>query len=554
MANSISETNRIHIQTCLQNTQVRCDRLDPCGNCQDAGISCCRRRDTKRRSKSTRRQKYQNSHSPHSPRLQTIPDYQFDAKLADISNDTSAEVMPECSVPSHDPDDFYKPGARISYDLAYDAQITVGNQSNEPGGVLSRIPSTELLTWMLKDIQSDRFGSFIADYFRHISKPTLKRMGLSLLHNKASPYESKIYTVCVNDTAYRFLTTVINLEDNSELVLGLRKSTTEYRAAAQAALKQIPLLTTPSLGLLQAIICGAFLYQTCGDVCLSGDLIKSACKICIDLDLHNMALHGNATEEEFFCFIRCYTLNRHYAFQSRKLWYPLDVQLPSNLCDLYPTYPPISELLLIHLDLAHVQDTMISCLPRRSLTDEDVLSLYYTGNSMLRKMQYIGGRMSQIFSFSSQWKGLDTQAEISTLKFAYHIYVLSAEKQPAVNLLNRTVLLYPATAYFVVFCNFVATSDIGDFNLMKAIVDRLAQSGISYSLVQLRTLFQTLLSLSQGVFNDERIAMQRIPLEPQSYSSVSYPVGNQFSVHWNADEYVFNQFLFTGAENYSEML
>lgn len=134
----------------------------------------------------------------------------------------------------------------------------------------------------------------------------------------------------------------------------------------------------------------------CGDVDLSGDLIKSACKICIDLDLHNTALHGNATEEEVFCFIRCYTLSRNYAFKSRKLWCRLDVQLPSNLCDLYPTYPPISELLLIYLDLAHVQDTIISCLPGRSLTDEYVLSLHHTGNYMLRKMQYIKGRMSQV--------------------------------------------------------------------------------------------------------------------------------------------------------------
>lgn len=84
-------------------------------------------------------------------------------------------------------------------------------------------------------------------------------MGLSLLHNKASPHESKIYTVCVNAIAYRFLTTVINFEDDSELVLELKKSATEYRVAAQAALKQIPLLTTPSIGLLQAIICGVSL-------------------------------------------------------------------------------------------------------------------------------------------------------------------------------------------------------------------------------------------------------------------------------------------------------
>jgi hypothetical protein len=81
-------------------------------------------------------------------------------------------------------------------------------------------------------------------------------MGLSLLHNEASQYESKIYTACVNATAYRFLTTVIHLEDDPELIIELRKSATEYRVTAQAALKQIPLLTTPSLGLLQAIICG----------------------------------------------------------------------------------------------------------------------------------------------------------------------------------------------------------------------------------------------------------------------------------------------------------
>ncbi|KAJ5848626.1 hypothetical protein N7455_012583 [Penicillium solitum] len=55
----------------------------------------------------------------------------------------------------------------------------------------------------------------------------------------------------------------------------------------------------------------------------------------------------NATDEEVFYLIWCYTLNRHYAFKSRKLRCSLVVQLPSNLCDLYPTCPPISELLLI---------------------------------------------------------------------------------------------------------------------------------------------------------------------------------------------------------------
>lgn len=117
----------------------------------------------------------------------------------------------------------------------------------------------------------------------------------------------------------------------------------------------------------------------------------------------------------------------------------------------------------------------------------------------------------------------------------------------------RTILLYPATAYLVIFCNVVATSDIGDFNLMKAIADCLTQTGISYPLVQLRTLYQKFLGLSQEFFNDERNAIQRIA-SPQLGSPPSNPVGNPFAITWGADDFVFNQFVFTGAESFSGML
>lgn len=71
----------------------------------------------------------------------------------------------------------------------------------------------------------------IANHCRHISKPTLKRMGLSILYNKTSAYESNIYTVYVNPVVSRFLTTVIKLEDNPKLVHRPRKSTTQYQVA-----------------------------------------------------------------------------------------------------------------------------------------------------------------------------------------------------------------------------------------------------------------------------------------------------------------------------------
>ena len=117
----------------------------------------------------------------------------------------------------------------------------------------------------------------------------------------------------------------------------------------------------------------------------------------------------------------------------------------------------------------------------------------------------------------------------------------------------RTILLYPVTAYLILFCNVVATSDIGDFNLMKAIADCLTQTGISYPLVQLRTLYQKFLGLSQEFFNDERNAMQRIG-SPQLGSPHSNPVGNPFAISLGTDDLLFDQFVFTGVESFTSML
>ncbi|CAG8890453.1 unnamed protein product [Penicillium egyptiacum] len=621
--------------------KVRCDRRDPCGNCQDAGISCNRRRAVKRKCLSTRPRGSHSRSSSHSSRRRATPDHQYDQ-----GNSTDAVLPLVRSVPSRNFNDLRGPKTGVLYDPVHDAQMTIQHQlCHLPGLTLdrrsvletalsiirvvsdnsrvlaqdslndhqevvsSRSPSIEFLTWMLKgipmltylnafqihtdcetpDIRADRFGTFVADYFRHISIPKLKQMGLQLLRNNISTHDSIIYTVCVNAVAYKFITTVVNLEEDTDVALELRKNATEYRAAAQAALKQIPLLIPPSLGLLQAIICGIFLHQGSGDVDLSGDLTKAACNTCIDLDLQSKVLRGNASEEELFCFLWCYTLDRNHAFKSRTSRCLLDVQLPSTFSGLYPTYPPMAEHFLIYLDLARVQDTVVSYLPDSILNQHNPSLLYGTGEYMLLQMQYIEQRMNHIASLSSEWKGLDSQTEMSALKFAYQsvmtgiLYLLqsdlgqptsstenylqsarrelsalvsmchSAEKQSAVNFLNWTILLYPATAYLVLFCNVVATSDIGDFNLMKAIAECLTQTGVSYPLVQLRTLYQKFLGLSQEFFNDERNVMQMIG-SPQLGSPLSNPVGNPFAITWGADDLIFDQLVFTGAERLSGML
>lgn len=109
------------------------------------------------------------------------------------------------------------------------------------------------------DIECDRFGAFVQDYFRHVSLSSLKKMGMALLRREVSAPTSTIYTVCVNAMAYKFLTTVLTIDGAEDLTKELRASAQEYRASAQVALKQIPLVTPPSLALLQAMLCGVSL-------------------------------------------------------------------------------------------------------------------------------------------------------------------------------------------------------------------------------------------------------------------------------------------------------
>lgn len=172
--------------------------------------------------------------------------------------------------------------------------------------------------------------------------------------------------------------------------------------------------------------------------------------------------------------------------------------------------------------------------------------------------------MRQITNSSSFWKGLDAQSEVSALQFGYHSisttifhllqrsqarplgvhdsYLhsarqglsslmsmsLAAERKSAVaffhwlvspveltihktHYISRTLLFYPISAYFVLFCNVVATSDHGDFNLLKATADCLAWGEArSHPIAQIRLVLQRFVKLSQEVFGNENSGQMRL--------------------------------------------
>ena len=98
--------------------------------------------------------------------------------------------------------------------------------------------------------------------------------------------------------------------------------------------------------------------------------------------------------------------------------------------------------------------------------------------------------------------------------------VLHMEIRMSSNEGSRTLLVYPITAYFVLFCNVIATLDTDDFKLMTTITDCLTRiETTSRPIIQVRTIFQHFLSLAGEVFDDESnatVSSQDHQLQSQS--------------------------------------
>ncbi|OJJ03747.1 hypothetical protein ASPVEDRAFT_73383 [Aspergillus versicolor CBS 583.65] len=590
--------------------KVRCDRNDPCGNCLDQSSVCTRSRGMRRlpkrdlqsqRQRQRQRQGYGNALAlaPRSsstptiePSLQLQPGSEFDIGLEQpeveegrflldmfdeqqlmLLNQFDLDVNMNMStgyswmeiVPLTE-DQMIRRRVNTAQDMTWSierrqalesalsvAGRVLGSMEQSQGAEMERgveerhIPSFELLYWMLNDIGSPKFGSFISDYFRHVGKDSLKHMGLALISNTATPPDSTLYTVCVNSLAFKFLNATLGtVQDNEdELTQNLRHNALLYRETAKAALKEIPLITKPSLSLLQALLCGIFLHQGSGDTNTCRELTKTACRVCMDIGLYPGATDlQSVTEAEYYCFMWCYKLDRNYAWKfgsARILTLDTDPEIvlsPSTALNV-----SASEMVLINLDLAKVQDAMIPFLndPARAAR-EDIFNLEYgIGTGLLRRMEGIRRDIDQIREPSPKWTGLDSASEIATLDFAYHCiltnllhlrqlalsntahltpvetYLDSArrglhalislcasdDRRQTVAYLHWTLLYYPITAYIALFYNAVATSHSGDFAILTTVARCLAKTGsLSPRVAAMQGLFQEFVVICRGVFFD----------------------------------------------------
>lgn len=93
------------------------------------------------------------------------------------------------------------------------------------------------------------------DYFKHVSQKSLRTMGLALINQTVDAETLLLYSICVNSAAYKFINTVLSEGDVGGIEDCMRNEAAKYLRSVQLAMTRIYLLATPSLLLLQSLLC-----------------------------------------------------------------------------------------------------------------------------------------------------------------------------------------------------------------------------------------------------------------------------------------------------------
>ncbi|KAF2703095.1 hypothetical protein K504DRAFT_418954 [Pleomassaria siparia CBS 279.74] len=566
---SISESQQVKpaCDTCRAR-KVRCDRKDPCGNCLDGSIKCCRTLVSSRRVRSTKRQ--------HSVEFRPIPHRSFKRNEMKTNHRQFPTSQPTSG--SHSPTviearDFIQREINTGMHLE-PGRLAVLNSAMVSVNHLSQLetpfvptvprlsgdedimngithPSMELVCWIIRETKGNKLGPHVLDYFKHVSIKSLRRMALALINKAGDPETLLLYSICANYMAFKFINVMLTADKSEVMDSDLRTCADRHRESIHIAMNRIPLLTAPSMLLLQALICGAFIAQGTGDSVSCWTFASTACKVCEDLDIDRKVNAGrseiNANEQElYFCFAWCHILDKNFSFRLGRTRCLLDHK-GLDAVFLSPHYRTLSLLLSTYLQFVPIQAIFIAELhPGRILNNELLHSrAEFVVTDLLRRMEEAQMQIRKLGGPSDSWGGLCASSELSTIEFTYYSlrtsilrsrqlcssgrpfvdkdcldsarlamstlraiqveassYNIDVRAHLKVSFMHWTVLYHPSTPFLVLFYSVVATSSEQDLRMLKLVASGL--NGLAHrstSIATLQNLFNSFIDLSEGVLS-----------------------------------------------------
>ncbi|KAJ5350403.1 transcriptional regulator family: Fungal Specific TF [Penicillium brevicompactum] len=324
-----------------------------------------------------------------------------------------------------------------------------------------------------------------------------------------------------------------------------------YEVSAFRALNSLNFLNAPTLPFIQSLISAALFMQYLGNMSQSWILNSYAARLIVALDYHEVRnpLGNSELDEEIHSVVYwCFYLDRTL---STLLYRPLSLPQPrispTHLITADQSLPHIP-LIRILLDLAQIQGELLDCGKAG-----DTRQILQNHSRLQERMEIIHSRLESSRTsapdlVSSDWIAGDfcyyailVDVLRSRLKYAFspltHKECVSYSRKslkalhhlqknlehtpgfvdPYPSFLTWTVLLYPLSPFFVLFCNIIGELDMDDYNLIQDITHSLSQFTASPYIAKLLKLLDTLQSLCMPLVQ----AKER--LGPQAKLASLYP-------------------------------
>ncbi|KAJ5188126.1 c6 transcription factor [Penicillium cf. griseofulvum] len=401
-----------------------------------------------------------------------------------------------------------------------DMRVSVASLLEEP-------PITvDLLYTMLNDDAKASQRAYLYEYTFCIRPLTLQKMALALLEKDGNEQTLLQYT-------------------SLKMQRHLRQKAQRHMDSAIAALDCLSLSLKPSLLFMQTLLAGGILSQYQGDTAKCWTLIAHASTICKALGWHDPTSFTfdpqNEAESEIFAAVhQCYVLDKTISMKHNRPVSLSGLDYLSSLSETRFVGGPFSVVIKASLLHAQIQDKIIQQLQSNShLSEADRFAIV---TSLSEELSAVRSEYAQVRSQPGNAGNRYLHQQFIALDFThYSLLTVICRYDPSINtaaesrekyllyareallsvkwLRNRlagsdqgselcsifitwSMLMFPLSPYYIIFCNVVATSHWQDFELLSDIVEILAGvPDINSSICQLHNLCSMLVNLCKSLMN-----------------------------------------------------
>ncbi|GKZ48425.1 hypothetical protein AbraIFM66951_000486 [Aspergillus brasiliensis] len=388
----------------------------------------------------------------------------------------------------------------------------------------------------------------------HVSAKCLEHMSLSLVEGKLDRQTSLHYRVCVYTKALFFLARFPQKHLTPWLRTHIRKTQDTYTSAVLKALDQINFVGTFSISLIQALLSGALVHQMQGNPTRGWTLTAFASQLLVTMNYHTIRIdtpvQNQEEEDARHCLFSCFYLDK---MLSMLLLRPPSLPIlkfdPSLLVPINDNIP-LAMIMKSMVELAQVQGAAMELvcgqlgpMDRDSLATklgaiiQDLMSLRSViderciNSGLTLQVEWIATEfryyaiLTNLLHCSSKIQERP-QGREECLTHARHAIETLGRLQKVLNddntfvgaypmFLSWTVLFYPLTPFYLLFCNAVGTSSLEDFQLMRGTTKGLYRFMDSNpAIAKLYHLLTTFITLCAPLVEEERDSISPLYIPP----------------------------------------